>query len=63
MKNFRLHQHCSVVKNAVINTIGKHNIKTADIGGAATTSDFMKYVFEEIQANTPEIGNLIFVKY
>jgi hypothetical protein len=44
------------MRNSIINTLGKHNVKTADIGGSATTTEFMKYVIEEIQQNTPEIG-------
>ena len=53
---YRLEQHCSVIKNAVLNTISKKNIKTIDIGGNASTSEFMKHVLDEIQAQTPEIG-------
>ena len=52
----RLENHCSVIKNAIINTIGKHNVRTEDIGGQATTTEFMKCVLDEIQSLTPEIG-------
>jgi isocitrate/isopropylmalate dehydrogenase len=51
-----LEQHATVIRNAVVNTIGKHNVKTVDIGGTASTSEFMKVVLDEIQRNTPEIG-------
>jgi len=50
-----------VIKNAVVNTITKHNIKTTDIGGTSTTTEFMKQVIEEVQQNTPEIGKLFFI--
>ena len=51
-----LEQHCFVIKSAVVNTAVKHNIKTADIGGTASTTEFMRKVLEEIQIQTPEIG-------
>lgn len=47
-----------MIKNAIVNTIGKHNVRTEDIGGQATTTEFMKCVIEEIQQLTPEIGKL-----
>lgn len=56
LKYIGLDEHGTVIKNAVIDTISKHNVKTADLGGMATTTEFMKYVLEEIRANTPEIG-------
>lgn len=56
LKYMGLEQHCSVIKTAVVNTAAKHNVKTVDIGGTATTSEFMRQVFEEIQIQTPEIG-------
>lgn len=56
LKYIGLEQHCSVIKNAVLNTISKKNIKTIDIGGSATSSEFMKHVLEEIEAQTPETG-------
>lgn len=56
LKYIGLEQHCSAIKTAVVNTIGKHNVKTPDIGGTATTTEFMKQVVEEIQVQTPEIG-------
>ena len=52
-------QHCTVIKNAVLATIDKHNVKTTDIGGSATTAEFMKKVTEEIELHTPEIGKSI----
>jgi isocitrate/isopropylmalate dehydrogenase len=56
LKYIGLDKHCSVIKNAVVNTLVKHNIKTVDIGGSATTTEFMRQVLEEIQMQTPEIG-------
>jgi isocitrate dehydrogenase (NAD+) len=56
LKYIGLDQHSAVIKNAVINTISKRNVKTVDIGGTASTSEFMKHVLEEIQIHTPEIG-------
>lgn len=56
LKFIGLENHCSVIKNAIVNTIGKHNVRTEDIGGTATTTEFMKCVIEEIQHLTPEIG-------
>ena len=58
----RLDQHGSVIKNAVVNTIEKKNVKTQDIGGTATTTEFMKAVIEEIKLQTPEIGNVFISK-
>lgn len=54
--SFRLEQHGSVIKTAVVDTIGKNNVKTADLGGSASTTEFMKVVLDEIRMNTPEIG-------
>jgi hypothetical protein len=51
-----LDQHCSAIKNAVLNTIQEHKIKTADIGGTASTSQFMECVLKEIIRLTPAIG-------
>ena len=57
MKSFwSLEQHCTVIKTAILNTISKKNIKTVDINGNATTSEFMKHVLDEIESQTPEIG-------
>lgn len=52
-----MREHARVVKNAIVSTIGTRNVKTADIGGTASTSEFMKHVVEEIQIHTPEIGH------
>ena len=52
----RLDEHCLVIKTALLNTISKKNIKTIDINGSATTSEFMKHLLEEIEKQTPEIG-------
>jgi len=45
-----------VIKQAVVDTYHRHNIKTSDMGGSATTTEFMKNVIEEIKSHTPEIG-------
>ena len=49
-------QHCSAIKNAVLNTIQEHKIKTPDIGGTATTTQFIECVLNEIIKLTPSIG-------
>jgi hypothetical protein len=51
-----LDQHCSVIKKAVLNTIQEHKLKTPDIGGTASTTDFIKCVLDEIIKMTPQIG-------
>jgi isocitrate dehydrogenase (NAD+) len=51
-----LEAHSHVIKTAIVNTIVNHNVRTADMGGLATTTEFMKQVLEEIQVLTPEIG-------
>lgn len=56
LNSFSLDEHCSVIKNALLNTISKKNVKTIDINGSATTSEFMKHLLEEIENQTPEIG-------
>jgi hypothetical protein len=53
---FRLDQHCSTIKKAVLNTIQDHQIKTPDIGGTATTTQFVESVLNEIVKMTPSIG-------
>jgi isocitrate/isopropylmalate dehydrogenase len=60
---FRLEEHATVIRNAIVNTITKHNVKTADIGGTATTTEFMKQVIEEIDSQTPEIGKIFSSMY
>ena len=49
-------EHCSAIKNAVLNTIQEHKIKTPDIGGTATTTQFIECVLNEIIKLTPPIG-------
>ncbi len=49
-------QHCSTIKNAVLNTIQEHKLKTPDIGGTATTTQFIECVLNEIVKLTPSIG-------
>jgi len=56
LKHIGLEQHCSAIKNAILNTIVKHNVKTADIGGTASTTDFMKRFIQEVDSATPEAG-------
>jgi isocitrate dehydrogenase (NAD+) len=56
LKYLGLDQHCSTIKNAVLNTIQEHKIKTPDIGGTATTTQFIECVLSEIVKMTPAIG-------
>lgn len=56
LKYIGLSEYGSAIKNAIVNTIVNHNVKTADMGGSATTTDFMKKVVEELLILTPEIG-------
>lgn len=49
-------QHGSVIKKAVLNTIQEHKLKTPDIGGTATTTEFVQCVLNEINAMTPQTG-------
>ncbi|CAF0869906.1 unnamed protein product [Didymodactylos carnosus] len=51
-----LEKHCSAIKNAVLNTIQEHKLKTPDIGGNATTSKFVECMLKEIDKLTPTIG-------
>jgi hypothetical protein len=51
-----LDQHCSTIKNAVLNTIQEHKIKTPDIGGTSTTTEFIECVLKEIVKLTPSIS-------
>lgn len=53
-----LEQHATVIRSSIVSTIGQKNVKTSDLGGTATTSEFMKHVLDEIQQHTPEIGKL-----
>ncbi len=55
--SYRLDQHSHVIKLAVLNTMVKRNLKTIDVGGNLTTSEFMTHVLDEINLQTPEIGN------
>lgn len=56
LKYLGLDQHCSTIKNAVLNTIQDHKIKTPDIGGTSTTSQFVECVLNEIVRMTPQLG-------
>lgn len=56
LKYLGLDEHCSVIKNAVLNTIQDHQIRTPDIGGTATTTEFVECVLKEIVRMTPQIG-------
>jgi len=56
LKYLGLDQHCSTIKNAVLNTIQEHQLKTPDIGGTATTTQFIECVLNEIVKLTPSIG-------
>jgi hypothetical protein len=51
-----LEQHCSAIKNSVLNTIQEHKIKTPDIGGTSSTTQFIECVLTEIDKLTPQIG-------
>ena len=51
-----MNQHCSTIKNAVLNTIQEHKIRTQDIGGTSTTTQFIECVLSEIVKLTPSIG-------
>ena len=52
----RLDQHGSAIKIAVLNTIEKHQIRTPDIGGTSTTTQFIDLVLSELIEMTPELG-------
>ncbi len=49
-------QHCSAIKNAVLKTIQEHKLKTPDIGGTSSTTQFMESVLNEIINITPATG-------
>ncbi|CAF1107242.1 unnamed protein product [Didymodactylos carnosus] len=49
-------EHCSAIKNAVLNTIQEHKLKTPDIGGTASTTQFVECTLKEILKLTPTIG-------
>ncbi|CAF0840993.1 unnamed protein product [Rotaria sordida] len=51
-----LNQHSSAIKKAVINTVQEHKVKTPDIGGTSTTTQFVECVLNEIIKMTPTIG-------
>jgi isocitrate/isopropylmalate dehydrogenase len=53
---YSLEEHATVIRKAIVSTISVRNVKTIDIGGNATTSEFMKHILEEIQKQTPEVG-------
>ncbi|CAF4392118.1 unnamed protein product [Rotaria magnacalcarata] len=52
---FRLDQHCSTIRNAVLYTIQEHKIKTADIGSTSTTTQFIDCALNGIVKMTPQI--------
>lgn len=56
LKYIGLYQPSTIIKQAVVNTITKRNIKTVDIGGLATTSEYMKAYLEELHSLIPETG-------
>ena len=51
-----LDEHCSVIKKAVLKTIQERQLKTPDIGGSATTTEFVRSVLDEIAQMTPTVG-------
>ncbi|CAF4964560.1 unnamed protein product [Rotaria socialis] len=52
---FRLDQHCSTIRNAVLYTIQEHKIKTADIGSTSTTTQFIGCALNGIVKMTSKI--------
>lgn len=56
LKYLGLEQHGTTIKLAILNTIEKHQIRTSDIGGTATTTFFMDHLIKEIEEMTPELG-------
>lgn len=56
LKYLNLHEHAFTIKKALLNTIEKHEIKTQDIGGQATTRQFIEQVLQEINQLTPITG-------
>ncbi|CAF1670133.1 unnamed protein product [Adineta ricciae] len=56
LKFLGLDEHCSVIKKAVLTTIQERKLKTPDIGGSATTTEFVQSVLNEIAQMTPTIG-------
>ncbi|CAF2003238.1 unnamed protein product [Rotaria magnacalcarata] len=52
---FRLDQHCSTIRNAVLYTIQEHKIKTADIGSTSTTTQFIGCALNGIVKMTSQI--------
>ncbi|CAF1600916.1 unnamed protein product [Rotaria magnacalcarata] len=52
---FRLDQHCSTIRNAVLYTIQEHKIKTADIGSTSTTTQFIDCALNGIVKMTSKI--------
>lgn len=56
LKYIGLTQQCGIIKQSVVNTITKRNIKTADIGGINTTAEFMSAFLDELKFLTPEEG-------
>lgn len=60
--HWRLDEQGAIIKRAIINTMEKHQMKTMDIGGAATTTQFMDCVLREIEEMTPEVGFNYFIQ-
>ncbi|KAI3380012.1 hypothetical protein SNEBB_004869 [Seison nebaliae] len=51
-------KHSSTIRHGILHTIREKNIRTQDIGGTASTSEFMNEVLSHIMTLTPEFGFL-----
>lgn len=49
LKYLGLAEQSRIIKTSVVQTITKHNVKTTDIGGMASTSEFMKVFLDELK--------------
>lgn len=63
LKYLGLDEQGATIKRAIINTMEKHQMKTMDIGGTATTTQFMDCVLREIEEMTPEVGFNYFIQH
>jgi isocitrate/isopropylmalate dehydrogenase len=53
-----LDYYSHIIRNAIVKTIDDNNVKTSDLGGTHSTTEFMKVILDEIQRNTPETGKM-----
>lgn len=56
LKYIGLPQQGSVIKQAIVNTISVRNVRTTDIGGSSTTSEYMKEFLDEMKFLSPSNG-------